>query len=334
MLISTFCYQGLINIFLVLSFLLIILKQEYENIGFKENIYSAFKEILKVIAILLIVMIFNIITIKMGMVKIGDDSKRIIDISNQELLLKRLKEVVIYLDEIWNKSMNMLPKHLNSALVIGTLFMIFAYKKEKKWEFALKYILLISGILTVCIAPMFVFNTGICGRVNVPISEIWGISLILIITFLRGDNADYKCKKQIIYFIIICSFILNSIMILKNTSEHIAANRVDEALGKTIKCAIEKYEEESGLEITKFSYAFDANPQQYSEGIRQIGSLTERKFACPWCVQEAVEFYCGKKFELVKMPLNVYNNFRKDDYTEFLEEQLYFSNNTLYMLIY
>ena len=116
--------------------------------------------------------------------------------------------------------------------------------------------------------------------------------------------------------------------------EHIAANRVDEALGKTIKYAIEKYENESGNKVTKFAYAFDENPQQYSERIGKIGSLTERKFACPWCVQEALEFYTGRKFEKVNMSLSVFMKLNKADYTEFSEEQLYFSGDTLNMLIY
>lgn len=104
--------------------------------------------------------------------------------------------------------------------------------------------------------------------------------------------------------------------------------------GKTIKYAIEKYEKENDTKITKFAYAFDQNPQQYSENIKEIGSLTERKIACPWCVQEALEFYTNRRFDLVKMPVNIFSKFPQEDYTEFSEEQLVFSNDTLYMLIY
>lgn len=332
MFVSTFSYQGLINIFFTLSILLLIIKQEYENKHLKEIILPTIKEILKIVIILLIVVIINVITIKMGVIKIGDDSKRVIEINNVEALSKRLKEVTIYLNEIWNNSMNMLPKHINSIVVILTLLLILKYKKERKLELILKYIFLNLCIMAVCIAPMFIFNTGICGRVNVPIAEIWGISLILNLMLTNQNNEKYENK--IVYTIIIISFIFNSIMILQNTSEHIAANRVDQALGKTIKYALEKYEKESGNIITKFSYAFDENPEQYSEGIKPIGSLTERKFACPWCLQETVEYYCDRKLELVKMPMNIFSNFPKEDYTEFSEEQLVFSNNTLYILIY
>ena len=310
--ISTFSYQGLINIFFTLSILLLIIKQEYENKHLKENIVPTIKEILKIVIILLIVVIINVITIKIGVIKIGDDSKRVIEINNVEALSKRLKEVTIYLNEIWNNSMNMLPRHINSIVVILTVLLIIKNKKERKLELILKYIFLNLCIMMVCIAPMFIFNTGICGRVNVPIAEIWGISLILILMLIKQKNE--KNLINIVYTIIIISFIFNSVMILKNTYEHIASNRVDQALGKTIKYSVEKYEKESGNKITKFAYAFDENPQQYSEGIRQIGSLTERKFACPWCVQEAVEFYCQRNLELVKMPINIFSKYQKKDY--------------------
>lgn len=234
--------------------------------------------------------------------------------------------------------MNMLPIHLNSICVFITLLLILLFKKKGKYELFIKYIALIVLILTMCIIPIFIFNTGICGRVNVPIAQIWGVSLILAIVLIdeQGENEKiiYKYKKEIIYTIVGVSFILNSMMIFQNTSEHIASNRVDEALGKTIKYAIEKYEEENGTEVKKFGYAYDKNPQQYSENIRHIGSLTERKFACPWCLQEAMEFYCGRKFEKARMPLNVFNQYKKEDYVEFAEEQLYFQNDTVYMLIY
>lgn len=279
---------------------------------------------------MLIVIIINIITIKIGIIKIGDDSKRVISMQNIDAIQKRIGEVKIYLNEIWNNSMNMLPKHINTFSVLLTIFIIIKYKKDRKFELILKYLFLILAILAVCIAPMFIFNTGICGRVNVPISEVLGISLVLSFAV----SIKYKTKSNIIYGIIILVFLLNAIMILQNTAEHIAANRVDEALGKTIKYAIEKYEKENNAEIKKFAYAFDKNPSQYSEGIKQIGSLTERKIACPWCVQEALEFYTGKKFELVKMPINIFSKFPKEDYLEFSEEQLVFSNDTIFMLIY
>lgn len=334
-LISIFCYQGLINIFPIIAILLIILKQEYGKTKLGENIIFGIKEILKMILLLAIVVAINMITIKIGCDKIGDSSNRVIQIQDMEVFFMRMEVIPKYLDKIWNESMNMLPKHINSIIVIATILLLGIYKEKGKFEIILKYLVLVLAVLVICVVPMFIFNTGVCGRVNVPISEIWGISLVLFTMLLEQKNQNYKYKNKVMYSIIVISFIFNSVMILQNTAEHIAANRVDESLGKTIKYAIEKYEEESGKIVTKFSYAYDRNPQQYSQGIKQIGSLTERKFACSWCIQEAMEFYCGRKFERVRMPIKIYyGNFKVKDYAEFSEEQLVFIDDTLYMQIY
>ena len=73
-------------------------------------------------------------------------------------------------------------------------------------------------------------------------------------------------------------------MILRNSNEHIAANKVDENMGRSIKYILEKYESDTGNKITKFSYVYDPDPQQYAPGIKHIGSLTERKLACSWYI--------------------------------------------------
>lgn len=335
MLISIFSYQGLINIFPILAVLLIILKQEYEKTKIKENIVYSLKEIAKIIFVLFVVVVINLVAIKIGCSIIGDSSDRGVTIEDKEDFFKRLNDLPVYVDEIWNKFMNMLPKHINSIMVVVTVLLLLVYKKERKIEILLKYIILTIAICIICIAPIFVFNTGICGRVNAPIAEILGISLIFLILLIEQNIEKDKTKNKIIYIIITLIFMLNAIMILQNTAEHIAANKVDENQGKTINYLINKYEKESGNKVTKFSYAYDSAPQQYVVGIRKIGSLTERKFACPWCIQEALEFYCNREFEFVMMNINIYySKFKVEDYTEFTEEQIVFIGDTMYMLIY
>ena len=34
-----------------------------------------------------------------------------------------------------------------------------------------------------------------------------------------------------------------------------------------------------------------------------MASITERKFICPWCVYQAIDFYCDRKFERTYLPL-------------------------------
>ena len=122
---------------------------------------------------------------------------------------------------------------------------------------------------------------------------------------------------------------------MQNITEHIASNRVEENMGKTIKYALERYEEETGNKVTKFSYAYDTKPKQYAVGIKPIGSLTERKLACSWSIIQAMNYYCEREFQVVRMPIEIYSEkVGLKDYEEFSEEQLIFDGDTLYLVVY
>lgn len=179
---------------------------------------------------------------------------------------------------------------------------------------------------------MFLFNTGVCGRTNVPLMMLWGTSLIILLA--QASISPRNKINNIIYIFTIISFIINSIFIMQNITEHIAANRVDENTGKTISYLMKKYEEETGKTITKFSFTYDRHPQQYAVGIKPMQSLTERKFACSWCIKEALNYYCNKNLKSIAMPMDIKEKFKNEDYKEFTEEQLIFDEDTLYMIIY
>ena len=63
-------------------------------------------------------------------------------------------------------------------------------------------------------------------------------------------------------------------------------------------------------------------------------SLTERKFACSWCIKAAVNFYCNKDLKYTYMPNEIRERFKRIDYKEFSEEQIILEGDTLYMLVY
>lgn len=330
---AIFCYQGLVNIFPILAILFIFLKQIKENNSFKKNIIELVKKTSILFLICVILISINIVTIKICCNILNNSSNRTIQLIDFESVILRFKTILTYLDMIWNKSLDMLPKHINSIIVILTLILL-AINKVKK-EIFTKYIFTILAALIICIIPMFFLNTGPCGRVNVPICQIWGISLLFLITSIDNKSDIKTYKLNIIYAFILISFILNSIMVIRNTSEHIAANRVDENMGLTIKLMLEEYEKESGNKITKFAYIYDSDPQQYAPNIKHIGSLTERKLACSWCISEAINFYCDRNLEKVRMPIKIYTeNFIYKDYTCFSEEQILFSNDTMYLCVY
>ena len=124
---------------------------------------------------------------------------------------------------------------------------------------------------------------------------------------------------------------------MRNIAEHIAADKADANMGKSIKRIIEEYEDKTGIAITKFGYTFDVNSQKYATGIRQIGTLTERKFWSRVSVKNAMDYYCDRKFQYVnfKLPGDMYKEkVAGKDYDEFLSDQLIFYKDTVFLLVY
>lgn len=331
LLLAVFCYQGLLNIFPVLAILVYIVKQIVDKREYKIKEKEFFIEMIKLAIIVIMVLAICIVAIKVGKTLLNSDQDRMMHLVDWEAVMLRGETVIEYLDELWNKTMHMLPDNINNIILIITFILLILLKTKK--EMIMQYVLLIIVSFIICIVPMFLFNTGICGRVNEPLTMIWGASLIILLA--QSTNISEGKRTNFIYGLVIISFIINNIFIMQNITEHIASNRVEENMGKTIKYALEKYEKETGNTITKFAYAYDRKPQQYAVGIKPIGSLTERKVACSWSISQAINFYCERKLEKVRMPIRIYTERMIDkDYTEFSEEQLIFEGDTLYMLVY
>ncbi len=331
LLLAVFCYQGLLNMFPVLAILVYIVKQMVDKREYKIKEKEFFIEMVKLAIIVIIVLAICMVAIKLGKTLLNSNQDRMMHLVDMEAVILRGETVIEYLDELWNKTMYMLPDNINNIILMIAFISLILLKTKK--EMIMQYVLLLMVSFTICIIPMFLFNTGICGRVNEPLTMIWGASLIILLA--QSTNISEGKRTNFIYGLVIVSFIINNIFIMQNITEHIASNRVEENMGKTIKYTLEKYEEETGNTITKFAYAYDKNPQQYAVGIKPIGSLTERKLACSWSISQAINFYCERKLEKVRMPIEIYTEKMIDkDYTEFSEEQLVLEGDTLYMLVY
>lgn len=329
--IATLCYQGLLNMFPILAIMVYIVKQIVDKREYKVKEKEFFIEMIKLAVIVIVVLGISMMVIKVGINLLGSDQDRMMHLIDFEAVMLRGETVAEYMDELWNKCMYMLPNNTYNIILVVSIIMLFMLKTNK--EIFMQYLLLLFVSFIICIIPMFIFNTGICGRVNQPLMMVWGVALIIL---LAQSSIINKVKMtKLLHILIVISFIINTIFLMQNITEHIASNRVEENMGKTIKYALEKYEEETGNEVTKFSYVYDRNPQQYAVGIKPIGSLTERKLACSWSIAQAMNYYCDRDFELVRTPIKVYSEkVQQIDYNEFSEEQLIFDGDTLYFVVY
>lgn len=333
LLITGLSYQGELNIFPALVIMIYVVKQIKENKKIKLFLKEFFLEMIKLAMIMIFVLAITMIMIKMGKAYFHDTSDRMMKFINLRAVYLRGEIILEYMDELWNECMHMLPKHSNTIVIMITIILLVIIKAKK--QTMINYICLLAVMIASCVLPMFIFNTGICGRVNIPLMMTSGVSLVILLATSQHSNTEWQ--KNIVTIFTILVFIINSIFIIQNLTEHIAANRVDENTGKTIKYLLKKYEQENNVTVTKFGYSYDFNPQQYAVGIRPMQSMTERKFACSWSILYAMNYYCERDFKLVyfRIPSQKEEQYKNQvDYTEFSEEQLIFDGDTVYLIVY
>ena len=164
------------------------------------------------------------------------------------------------------------------------------------------------------------------------IGSIVGISFI----FLSLLQSDYKILQYIIATIIIGFFAFNTINTIQIFTAHIVTNKIDANIGLAIKYKIEQYEQETENKITKVAYYRDAKHRDYAYGYeKKLYSFTQRAFDNYYCIVEALNYYCDRKFESVKMDTKIYEeNFLGKDWDTYSDEQIVFKNDTMYLCTY
>lgn len=333
LLIAGLSYQGVLNIYPSLLILVYIIREisRKNDKADNQSKKQIFKDLLKQAIILAIVLLICMAVMKICQKALNTKQDRMMHMINFEAVMWRGKTVSEYMDELWNYSMHMLPHNFSTIVLIINSILFILLKPKKKT--ILEYIFLILLNFGMCVIPMYIFNTGIAGRVNVPLMMIWGETLLMLL--IQSMQCNNQIIRKIVYLTIIISFIVNNCFVMQNITEHIAANKVDETIGNIINKKLEEYETESGKKVTKFTFLYDLNPQQFEKNIKPMGSMTERKFGCSWCIISAVDYYCNRNFIFTTLPSEAYEKLPKfQDFTQFSEDLLTFYDDTMCLIVY
>ena len=326
--IASVSYQAVILAFPVFVLILSLFNER------KKTIKDYILKIMLCLADFMIIFLADFMIMKIFINILHTETNRVVGYCNVEDIIFRIKYSFECAYLIITLNLNMLPKGTYIVIFCITSILLLISKCDKKYF--LKYFLtLILGVIGIVLLTL-VCDPGLCGRVDYSFGTLWGASLIFITKLLIDrENEMNKIIKHIVVCFVMISFLFNSIMLLRNSSEHIAANRVDQSMGENIRYLLEKYENENNIDVTKFGYAYDGYAQQYAPGIKNIGSLTERKFACSWSVLQITNFYCDRKFELVEFPDDIYcEKLLQVDIDHFSEDQVIFEDDAMYLLIY
>lgn len=322
---ATFCYQGSINLFLTLVTLFLFINKK------EQSIKCYCKEIIVAGTIWVISLITNVLGIYI-INNILQTQQTRIESGSILINLTKLPNIMKYIwYTVFFKSFNLWPIYCIPITIIITSILTIWHNNKMKNLF--KYIALIGIAIITGIGPIFFMkNPSAEPRMLMSIGAIVGISAIFLIIAVT----KYKLLKNIIYTLIITFFLFHIIHINQIFTAHIVANKIDDNMGISIKYQIEQYEKETGNIVQKIGYHRDLAHRDFHYGYqKKYSSFTQRAFDNYYCLIEALNYYCNRKFEKVEMTQEQYiTNFYGKNWNSYSDEQLAFEGDTMYLCIY
>ncbi len=326
-LIATICYQGLINIFPIYVLLIYIVRGITNSSDEKITKKAFFIDIAKLLLIAIVIVGISLALVELGTAIFDNTHDRTLSATSSDDVLYIFASVIVFTYNLWVENINMLPHHLNTIIFLITIVILMLIKQKK--HITLQYVLFTLSILICCMLPMFMLDSGPAPRVNSPISMFIGASLVILYAYINIYKGKNENKLKIILYVLIISiFILNSMFLMRNITEHISSNKVEHTIGGILNDKVEKYEAETGITVEVFCPIYEQYQQATADNILHIGSLTEKKLGARWAILHAANYYCDKDFTLA------YHSGTTIDYTEFSHEFIYFEDNIVYMIIH
>ena len=132
LLVAVFCYQGVLNMFPVLAILVYIVKQILDKREYKVKEKEFFVEMIKLAFIVIVVLAICMVAIKLGKTLLNSNQDRMIHLVDMEAVTLRGQTVLEYMDELWNRTMHMLPENTNTIIVIITFVSLIIMKTKKE----------------------------------------------------------------------------------------------------------------------------------------------------------------------------------------------------------
>ena len=330
LLMAVFCYQGTIAIFpmILLTYYAII-----EPVSFKEYI----KLVIKFALIYGIVMLTNIVFVKIlfpsgSRIQIGASGV----VLSFDSILKWLKYIVV-------DSMEVILPFVHIGIIIVTFIFILMAKEtaKKKIYKIILYFGIILGSIIICMMPVFV-STGLdlTPRMCSAFGYTIGISLLFMLETaetLEAVHTHTLCFYEIvlIYLIAITIFILNAILYMVLTRQHILVNEADRSVGLKIGEIVNDYEQSTGIKISK-AYTVHSNEVQNYLDDNFIHVLSyNQKATASWSAMCLIWSHTHPMEHIGRISIeNFLQYYKMVNYEEFLENRVYIDNDILFFYVY
>ncbi len=313
-LIAAFCYQGTLAIFpiCILTYKLLLEKNTIKEDIKEVLIISILYIILMIIPLIYTKVLFGVSRLDMGVIPFS------------------IKNILMWLRELVIKSLGVIPKFAYVGLVILTILSILVmYKGKGKITFVLKYIFVIIYGAVMCMAPI-VGGSILELTPRTCISYACTIGLSLFVLWYIAVKNNTNTQKIFVGVLTLIIFIANFMVFVVITNQHLKVNQKDKENCLKIEAVIEKYEEETGIKVTKIASLRREESCQYYPGFIHAGAIT-RKALNTWPLRETIIFYTGRELQFELFPMEKYiQYFNGLETQEFSIKQVAIEGDTLY----
>ncbi|MCR4746315.1 MAG: glucosyltransferase domain-containing protein [Lachnospiraceae bacterium] len=315
MILAVYIYQAVLGLYIVLNLPFII--------KYSKNSRSFIKNNLIVASVYSVGMLIGLITTKFLL-----KSQRLEenDIGGIRLILDKIKEVLIT-DRYFSLAMRIVLIFV--ALLIAVSCFVFAWKKHD-----LKSILLIFYIVFLVAFTSFLPQfLGIIKsfemRIVYPSASVFGV---LFIHLMLNCNAMelLERKKCLVFSIMIFCFIIQLFLFNHIFICRYKVNQADKIIAEAIIGRIEKYEHETGENITKIVFYKDMNASRSYDGVNTY-SFIYKAFDKVWSDLEILDYYSGRKFARGEALEEYRVLFSNNDWNSYSEDELIFDGDTLHL---
>ena len=288
-------YQGTIGTIAVMALIFTFL----ENTGKEKYVKYIILDIIKTIAILLLVAVVELLLIKgicyfTGMT--GDRTQDINSIiNNLKYIFNNFMRVIINTGGMLNDGSFITL--LTIVSVLATI--LFIMYSEKTVENLVELIL----IIVVALASSFIasamslsgFNSA---RIRFTIGALIGILLILM--YCKSKLFEKVEAPEIIFsFLVIAYMIINIYTYFSITAQHKITNEFEKIEAEKIVTEIEEYENENNIVVDKICIIKKNDNNYKLESSKNSCVLTCIATRCEWGVKGAIQYYTGRKLEQV-----------------------------------
>lgn len=210
---------------------------------------------------------------------------------------------------------------------------ITTYRQKVEWKK-----IVIAIVFTLCIyigsyIPHFVSSDfWLSQRTLVPMFGVYSFLIIAIVSIEKKKSIQYFVTMVAVIFVLDNSVLMNDIF-----SNHLSMDNFDVAYAKEINHYIEKYTEETGLEVNFLSIARDENPTWSYEGIKYVTyDINVKNILRSWSNIGLINTANNTNYSAKEMDDKIWQEyFEGKDWNQFEpEEQIVFDGDTAYIVIY